>query len=76
MRGGVGSVPVNGHVDHAAEDPAGVHRWILRIQAEAGQFPPEYRPAVSPPPAGRETTAGALLHATPVGRAIPVRRRE
>lgn len=50
-----------------------VHRGAAWL---AGQLPPGYRPAVSPPPAGRETTAGALLHATPVGRAIPVRRRE
>lgn len=50
-----------------------VHRGAAWL---AGQLPPEYRPAVSPPPAGRETTAGALLHATPVGRAVPVRRRE
>lgn len=39
----------------------------------AGQLPPGYRPAVAPPPAGREATAGALLHANPVGRATQAR---
>ena len=34
------------------------------------QLPPEYRPRLYPPPPGRETTAAALLHATPQGRAI------
>ncbi len=33
------------------------------------QLPPEYRPDIRPPPSGRETTAEALLHATPQGRA-------
>jgi membrane protein required for colicin V production len=33
------------------------------------QLPPEYRPRLSPPPPGRETTAAALLHAIPQGRA-------
>jgi membrane protein required for colicin V production len=40
------------------------------------QLPPEYRPRLYPPPPGRETTAAALLHATPQGRATgkpPVR---
>lgn len=50
-----------------------VHRGAAWL---AGQLPPGYRPAVLPPPAGRDTTAGALLHATSVGRAVPVRRRE
>lgn len=39
----------------------------------AGQLPPGYQPAVQPLPAGRETTAGALLHANPVGRATAAR---
>lgn len=40
------------------------------------QLPPEYHPRLYPPPAGRETTADALLHATPQGRATakPVAR--
>jgi membrane protein required for colicin V production len=33
------------------------------------QLPPEYRPRLYAPPRGRETTAAALLHATPQGRA-------
>ena len=36
----------------------------------ADQLPPGYRPSVHPPPAGRETKAADLLHATPQGRAI------
>jgi membrane protein required for colicin V production len=32
-------------------------------------LPPEYRPAVRPPPAGRETRAEDLLRASPLGRA-------
>ncbi len=35
----------------------------------AAQLPPAYRPIVTPPPAGRATSAAALLHANPVGRA-------
>lgn len=44
--------------------------WIV------AQLPPEYRPRLAPLPAGRETTAAALLRATPQGRATgspPVR---
>jgi membrane protein required for colicin V production len=40
------------------------------------QLPSEYRPRLYPPPPGRQTTAAALLHATPQGRATgkpPVR---
>jgi membrane protein required for colicin V production len=37
--------------------------WVVN------QLPAEYRPHVRPPPIGRETTAEALLHATPQGRA-------
>src|SRR5271166_3650253 len=37
--------------------------WIVT------QLPVEYRPRLYPPPPGRETTAAALLHATPQGRA-------
>lgn len=33
------------------------------------QLPPEYRPRLAVPPAGRETTAAALMRATPQGRA-------
>jgi len=36
----------------------------------AGQLPEEYRPHLSPPPAGRDTSADALLHATPQGYAL------
>ena len=36
----------------------------------ASQLPPPYRPAVLKPPAGRTTTASALLRATPTGRAL------
>ena len=36
----------------------------------AAQLPPDYRPAVAPLPAARAATAAALLHATPVGRAL------
>ena len=42
----------------------------------ASQLPPPYRPAVLKPPAGRTTTAAALMRATPAGRALsppPVR---
>ena len=34
------------------------------------RLPVEYRPRVYPPPQGRATTAEALLHATPQGRAV------
>jgi len=40
------------------------------------RLPVEYRPRLYPPPPGRATTAEALLHATPQGRAVgraPVR---
>jgi membrane protein required for colicin V production len=36
----------------------------------ADHLPAEYRPRVAPPPDGRPTTAAALLHATPEGRAL------
>lgn len=36
----------------------------------AAQLPPDYRPAVAPPPAGRTATAAALMRATPAGRAL------
>ena len=39
----------------------------------AAQLPPQYRPAVAAPPAGRSTTAAALLRANPVGRALGAR---
>jgi membrane protein required for colicin V production len=40
-------------------------RWVR------DQLPEPYRPhALEPPPAGRTTTAAALLHATPQGRAF------
>ncbi|MBV9653282.1 MAG: CvpA family protein [Acetobacteraceae bacterium] len=44
--------------------------WVV------AQLPPEYRPRLFAPPAGRETTAAALLRATPQGRATgsPVSR--
>ncbi|MBN9559825.1 MAG: CvpA family protein [Alphaproteobacteria bacterium] len=35
----------------------------------AAQLPPDYRPKLQPPPAGRQTTAEDLLRAAPVGRA-------
>jgi membrane protein required for colicin V production len=38
-------------------------RWVWQ------QLPDRWRPQVYPPPAGRQTTAEALLHATPQGRA-------
>jgi len=38
--------------------------WVVE------QLPPEYRPHLYPPPAGRETTASALLQAPPQGRAV------
>ena len=38
--------------------------WIIE------QLPQEYRPHLYPPPAGHETTASALLQATPQGRAV------
>lgn len=44
-----------------------VHRgaeWL------AAQLPPNYRPAVARPPAGRPTSAADLLRANPVGRAL------
>jgi membrane protein required for colicin V production len=37
--------------------------WVVE------KLPPDYRPRLYAPPAGRETTAEALLHATPQGRA-------
>ncbi len=42
----------------------------------AARLPPDYRPKLQAPPAGRETTAEDLLHATPQGRATnrPVAR--
>ena len=36
----------------------------------AVQLPPAYRPSVGAPAAGRQTTAGDLLRATPAGRAL------
>jgi membrane protein required for colicin V production len=44
--------------------------WVVR------KLPAEYRPRLYPPPPGRETTAEALLRATPQGRATgkPVSR--
>ena len=39
-------------------------RWVWQ------QLPERWRPQVYPPPAGRQTTADALLHATPQGRAL------
>lgn len=39
----------------------------------AGQVPAEHRPAVAAPPAGRPTTAEALLRAAPVGSALRAR---
>ncbi len=35
----------------------------------ADRLPPDYRPKLQPPPAGRQTTAEDLLRATPQGRA-------
>ncbi len=40
-----------------------------------GLLPPEYRPNLSTPPAGRATRAEDLLHATPQGRAITTTAR-
>jgi len=39
-------------------------RWVVH------QLPSDYRPRLYAPPAGRETTAEALLHATPQGSAL------
>lgn len=39
-------------------------RWVLE------RLPVDYRPRLYPPPPGRETTAAALLQATPQGRAV------
>lgn len=36
----------------------------------ASQLPPDYRPAVAAPPAGRAASAADLLRANPVGRAL------
>jgi membrane protein required for colicin V production len=38
--------------------------WVIE------QLPVEFRPHIYPPPAGHETTASALLQATPQGRAV------
>jgi len=38
--------------------------WVVE------QLPAEYRPHLNPPPPGRQTTASALLQATPQGRAV------
>ena len=43
-----------------------VHKGAVWI---AEQIPPAYRPAVAAPPAGRPTTAAALLQSSPTGRA-------
>ena len=37
--------------------------WVVQ------QLPADYRPRIYPPPPGRESTAEALFHATPQGRA-------
>jgi hypothetical protein len=34
------------------------------------RLPADHRPQLYAPPPGRETTADALLHATPAGRAV------
>jgi hypothetical protein len=39
-------------------------RWVVE------RLPADYRPRLDPPPLGRETTAAALLQATPQGRAV------
>ncbi len=39
----------------------------------AGQVPPPYRPAISPPPPGRPTSAASLLQPNPAGRALAAR---
>ena len=39
-------------------------RWVVE------RLPVDYRPRLYPPPLGRETTAAALLQATPQGRAV------
>jgi membrane protein required for colicin V production len=39
-------------------------RWVVE------RLPADYRPRLYPPPLGRETTAAALLQATPQGRAV------
>jgi membrane protein required for colicin V production len=39
-------------------------RWVVE------QLPADYRPRLYAPPPGRETTASALLQATPQGRAV------
>lgn len=39
-----------------------------------GYLPPDYRPKITDLPAGRETRAEDLLHATPQGRAVAARR--
>jgi len=39
-------------------------KWVV------DRLPAEYRPQIYPPPPGRETTAAALLQATPQGRAV------
>ena len=43
----------------------------------AARLPPDYRPKLQPPPAGRETTAEGLLHLSPLGRATdkPIARQ-
>ena len=48
----------------------GIHRGAVWI---ADQMPPGYRPNVSEPPAGRSTTAAALLQSSPTGRALGTR---
>jgi hypothetical protein len=39
-------------------------RWVVE------RLPVDYRPRLDPPPPGLETTAAALLQATPQGRAV------
>lgn len=47
---------------------------IFEIAAwTANQVPPDHRPTVAAPPAGRATTAEALLRANPVGSAVRAR---
>jgi membrane protein required for colicin V production len=67
---------VGGWIERPAQWPAPVREARSLDAAYFGaqwvwqRLPENWRPKVYEPPSGRETTANALLHATPQGRAV------